>query len=109
MDKDLNIFENLEPEEDLVEEEVWEYGYPKLPEVEYTGVAVEDVNWNEKGNYKVGDIVEIIDNELGHGFTIGEHVRILSLDEHGFVYFARSIHGGQHWAIYDTEIKRIKK
>lgn len=106
MNEDLNIFGN---EEEEVEEVKFDFGFPKLPEVMYTGVKKEDVDWAVKGNYKVGDVVEITSNELGHGFDIGDHVVVLSLDEHGFIYHARSIHGGITWALYDTEVKRIKK
>ena len=108
MNEDLNIFGNEEKKEDEKAIEAL-MGFAKLPEIVYTGVKKERVDWAVKGNYKVGDVVEIISNELGHGFDIGDHVVVLSLDEHGFIYHAQSINGGITWALYDTEVKRIKK
>lgn len=78
----------------------------------FTGESEEDVNMDECGHYKVGDIVEVVDNLFAHGFQYGEHIRVTTVDENGFIYYARSLKDNQRWAIHDTEVtevERIKK
>ncbi|AKQ08483.1 hypothetical protein PQE66_gp168 [Bacillus phage PBC2] len=89
-----------------------EYNVDEKNGFTHTGESEENVNMNECGHYKVGDVVEIVDNVYGHGFKIGEHIRVTTVDEFGFIYYARSLKDNMRWAVHDTEVvevERVKK
>ena len=54
--------------------------------------------------FKVGDTVEIIGNEIGHSFGIGEIVEIKEV--HEFNYAATD--GNEHYYVSDNDIELVK-
>lgn len=59
--------------------------------------------------YEIGEIVEIIDNQNGHMFEIGQHVRIRELTVYGGVDSAENINDSEdYWYLDEDDIKKIE-
>jgi len=60
--------------------------------------------------WKVGEIVEIIDDLNGHMFYIGQRVRIRALHENGDVASAESLDDSEdYWFLNQDDIKKIEE
>ena len=60
----------------------------------------------EKPKHKVGDYVKIVKNICNHNFSIGEIVRVSSLDEKGKIYSCQKVNGlkKDSWLIAEKEV-----
>lgn len=58
----------------------------------------------EKVDGKVGRHYRVIDNELGHGFEVGEKVVVTSIEKDGII---RASNGEEEWWLKEEELEEV--
>lgn len=62
-----------------------------------------------KPRFEKGEVVEIINNFVEHGFEIGQHVRLIKVDRSGQADMAESLDGKESFWVSNDDVKKIRK
>jgi hypothetical protein len=57
--------------------------------------------------YKIDELVVVVRNIAEHGFSIGEVVRVKSVDTKGRIFACDNLKGNDFWFMDDKEVRKL--